>query len=725
MLISIWFFVLVQTRKHILYYWGKPMQGKRNIPLLIALLLLLNHYTPVFTEASGNVEYWRYSIGGGVGDGNLATKALLFYPDAVCFDTAGNLFIADTANNRVRKVAPNGLISTVAGNGVAGFCGDGGYATNAQLNSPRGLCFDIAGNLFIADTANNRIRKVTPNGLISTFAGNGKAGFYGDGGDAKAAQLNSPHDVACGPFGNIFITDSANNRIRKIDTYGVITTISGDGRLKFFGEGIDAKKASLRMPYGLVVDSEGNIFFSDWHNHRLRKIDKKGIITTIAGNGLTELSPDVTSTSSSFKFPSSLVLGPSGIIYFSESGYSKIRRIAKDGVVTTIAGSENYKFYGDGGEGIRAAFSLPRYIALGPDGSIYIADTLNNRVRKLDNKNIITTVAGGATHYFGDGMSANNASFSYPYGVAVGSGGSVYIADSAHHSIRKISPKGLLTTVAGTGKRRSTRIPVNTTITELNYPRGVSVSKSGKAVYVADTPENMVLMMTNSGEGLRSFAGTGNAGFSGDGFDAAKAELDRPAAIDTGYGGSLYIADTYNHRVRVVGKNGIINTVAGNGIRGYYGDGNAAVSASLNTPNGIAVDQRGNIYIADTYNHRVRVVGKNGIINTVAGNGVRGYSGDGNAAVSASLSYPHCVAVDQKGNIYIADTSNRCIRIVDTRGIISTLQSQQKKSACTTTQSLGYPKGIAVSPVGYIFVTEWESHTVSIFRPKNSLGARY
>ena len=207
-------------------------------------------------------------------------------------DASGNLYIADTGNNRIRKVSATGIITTVAGNGSAGYSGDGGPATSAQLDGPEGVAVDGSGNLYIADTCNNRIRKVSATGIITTVAGNGSAGYSGDGGPATSAQLSLPAGVAVDGSGNLYIADSGNNRIRKVSATGIITTVAGNGSPGYSGDGGPATSAQLNQPAGVAVDASGNLYIADSSNNRIRKVSATGIITTVAGNGFDGYSGD-------------------------------------------------------------------------------------------------------------------------------------------------------------------------------------------------------------------------------------------------------------------------------------------------------------------------------------------------------------------------------------------------------------------------------------------------
>jgi secreted PhoX family phosphatase len=447
-----------------------------------------------------------------------ALDAPLGLTAAVALDSRGNLYAADSDNNLVLKLDQQGILTVVAGNGIQRFSGDGGPATSAALNYPTEVAVDAAGNLFIADNFNNRIRKVTPEGIITTVAGNGVQGYSGDGGQATSASLNYPAGVAVDATGNLFIADYGNNRIRKVTTGGAITTVAGNGISGFSGDGGAATSASMNGPSGIAVDAAGNLFVAEDLNHRIRKLTPDGIITTVAGNGIPG-------------------------------------------------------FLGDGGAATSASLELGLLssgVAVDIAGNLFIADAFNNRIRKVTPEGVITTVAGnGVPGFSGDGGLATSASMNGPVGVAVDAAGNLFIAD--YNRVRKVMPSGVIITVAGNG-------------TSL---------------------------------------------FGGDGSTATAAVLHAPIGLARDPAGNLFIADASNNRIRKVTPEGVITTVAGNGVPGFSGDGGPVTSASLNYPSGVAVDAAGNLFIADAFNNRIRKVTPNGLIATVAGNGSQSFSGDG------------------------------------------------------------------------------------------------
>ena len=344
-----------------------------------------------------------------------------------------------------------GFITIVAGTGADGYSGDGGQAIQAEFSGPDGITIDNFGNLYVTDEQNNRIRRVDPSGTITTVAGSGEVGFAGDDGPATEAALDQPNDVAVDGDGNIYISDSGNQRIRRVDTRGVITTVVGTGRSGFSGDNepdargfagdnVPATEANLQNPACLTVDAAGNIYVCDGDNNRIRKIDTSGTITTIAGYGVRTYSRDgVLATETEIGYPSSMVMDGDGNIYFHDGFNYRIRRIDTNGIITTVAGTGEEGYGGDGGPATEAQIGFTGGLALDSAGNLYLADASNGRVRRVDTDGIITTIAGtDVTLEYGNSRPAAESGLAYPTDVAVDSDGNIYIADSNDNRIRAI-----------------------------------------------------------------------------------------------------------------------------------------------------------------------------------------------------------------------------------------------------------------------------------------------
>jgi sugar lactone lactonase YvrE len=654
--------------------------------------------------------------GGGPGTTNLAE------PFGIAVDASGDLFISDSYNNVIRELSSNGILSTV-GNGRAGFSGDGGPATNASLNSPNGnVAVDASGNLFIPDTANNRIRKVSTNGVITTVAGNGSFGYAGDGGAATTASLNYPCGVAVDAGGNVYIADFYNSRIRKLSANGIITTVAGNGNFGFSGDGGPALNADLYAPKGVTVDASGNVFIADLGNNRIREVSTNGIITTVAGNGTAGYSGDGgRATAAELNYPTDVAVDASGNFYIEDAFNGRIRKVNTNGIISTVAGNGNFGFSGDGGPATSAALANPQGgVAVDASGNLFIGDTYDEHIRKVSTNGIITSVLGdGEGGYSGDGGPATNATLDSPTGLAMDTAGNLFIVDTSNERVRKVDTNGIITTVAGNGGSgfigsfSGDEGPA--TNAALNDPSGgVAVDGFGN-VFIADTSNSRIRKVSTNGV-ITTAAGNGSSGYAGDGRAATNTSLNYPWGVAVDNLGDVFIADTGNYRIREVTTNGIITTIAGNGPYGYSGDGGRATSAELASPQAVAVDSSGNLFIADTYNNRIRKV-TDSIITTVAGNGTAGHSGDGGQATHAELKTPYAVAVDSSGNLFIADEGNYRIREVTTNGIITTVAGNSNygfsgDGGPALNADLSLPEGLAVDASGNVFIADCSNSRV-------------
>lgn len=613
------------------------------------------------------------------GDGSAATSAQLAGPSSVALDGLGNVYIADTVNHRVRRVDAAGIITTVAGTGTQGFGGDGGQATSAQLGTIWGVAVDGLGNVYVTDS--DRVRRIDATGIITTFAGDGTfpvGADVGDGGPATSAQLGGPKGVAVDGAGNVFIADTSGARIRRVDMTGIITTVAGSGDYGFAGDGMLAINAQLKVPHAIAIDAIGNLYIADTMNDRVRRVDLGGIITTVAGTGLFGGSSGDggPATMAQLTAPGGVAVDGAGRVYITDSVNDRVRRIDTSGIISTVAGGGMPGPLG--GAATSAPLSAPLSVAADGLGNFYVADQNEHRVRRIDAMGVITTVAGTAVGGFsGDGGPATSAQLQGPQGVAIGSLG-LYIVDTGNHRIRRVDANGVITTIAGSGGgngqfRDDDGGPA--TSAQLNLPSDVAIDGIGN-VYIADTfnqrirrvdTNGVITTIAGSGPG-----GTGGGGFGGDGGPGTGAQLNSPYGVGVDGLGNVYIADTFNHRVRRVDAAGTITTVAGTTL-GFSGDGFPATGAQLASPHDVAVDAVGNLYIADFVNHRVRrVYATTGVITTVVGTDAPGDSGDGGAATSAQLNFPTSVAVDSLGALYVADSTNLRIRRVDPSGSITT-----------------------------------------------------
>lgn len=734
-------------------------------------------------------------------------------------DAAGN-----TASvNRVVIFTPEYSISTFAGTGQQGFSGDGGQAPQAQLNTPFQLAFDRSGNLYVTEGGNYRIRRITPNGIISTVAGTGVPADApnpdGEGGPATAARLqylrgitianngdiyflegfthlrriaadtgllttiarvasvfHPALDVAIDSQGNFLITGGGENRIYKVTPNGQVSNFAGNGNFSGpLGDGGQATQATVADPAGILLDQSGNVLFSS--SGRIRKVTPDGIISSIYGVvDPANPSEDGGSAATASLWAFDLVFDGAANLYFS--GSNQVRKITSDGIVNTIAGNGSRFYGGDGGLATSATLSTAG-IAVDNSGNVYIADSENHRIRKLTPLPASDSIAPTITTIFptsgstwttldgvlylsgtaadnslvaqvswkndrgGNGSASGTTDWSAQIRLqpgannitvtawdAAGNAGSKTLAVNynAQTTFASVAGKPVVipaSSIAGpaiSGGFSGDGGPATTAT--LDSPRAIVSDKAGN-LYIADTANHRIRRITPDGQ-INTFAGNGAVGSSGDGGTATAASLNEPQGLAVDAAGNVYIADMLNHRIRKVTSAGIISTVAGTGIEGFNGDGGAAMAAQLSWPRGLAIDAANNLLIADSNNHRIRKISMNtGIISTVAGNGF-GYGGDNGPAAQALFRFPHAVAVDSPGNLYIADSGNYLIRKVSATGVIRTVAGVGQagyggENFLATAARLGFVTGITVDSAGNLLFAESTTDRIRRITPNGIL----
>src|SRR6202142_4072942 len=665
---------------------------------------------------TGGTVWAQYLIttvaGGGIPPtASAALTAPLPQSSAVAVDGLGNFYFS--AANAVYKVDAAGILTRVAGTSAAGYSGDGGPAANAQLNVAQGVAVDAAGNLYIADSGNSRIRKVGTDGKIATVAGTGVAGYSGNPGQALSAQLRNPRGVALDSAGNIYIADTNNNRVRKVTVAtGIIAPLAGTAFVGYSGDGGPAVDAPLTRPSGVAVDAAGNVYIADTKDHAIRKVTlATGLISTVAGTGVAGYSGDAgAAASAQLNTPCRGVLDAGGNLYISDSGNDRIREVvAASGTIITVAGNGAFGYSGDNGAATSAELRSANGVAVDAAGNLYIADTGSNVIRKVSGGNI-ATVAGNGNRSAGDNGPATGALLGYVDHAALDSAGNLYLADSGNNRVRKVATDGTITTFAGTGTAGYAGDGGAATAAQLDGPGGVAVDSNGN-VFIADTNNSVIRKVAAATGFISPVAGNGTLGYSGDGGAATGAELQYPYGVAVDSSGNLYIADTFNVVIRKVATNGNISTVAGTAdVPGYTGDGSTATLAELNYPYGVALDSSGTLFIADTGNSAIRRVAS-GNITTVAGTTTSGYTGDGGAATSATLQNPQGVAVDASGDLFIADTGNDVIREVSSSNI-STVANLGRSygdagdGGLATNAQFSSPYDVVVDSSGDVYVTD-------------------
>lgn len=605
-------------------------------------------------------------------DGVRATSVDLPSPVSITVDGLGNLYVASYF--RVRRVDTNGIITTVAGTGATSstYSGDLGPAINARISQAEGLAVDGLGNLYISDTGNHRIRRVdVATGTITTVGGTGTAGLSGDGGLATQAMFDQPMGIA---FHNnaIYVADRGNHRIRKIDEDGIVTTVAGT-TFGFSGDGGLATSAMLQYPRSIGLDAAGNLFIADVGNGRIRRVGQAdGIISTVAGSGsASEIAGDGgPAVDAKLSSRTGIAVANDGQLYIADQNFHRVRHVNANGIITTIAGSGSEGYAGEGALATSVAAEYPEGLTVDGTGRLLFTDTQQFRVRRVDENGIVTTIAGTTVGFSGDGGPAVAARFAAVTDVDVDANGNIYIVDSDNRRIRRIDSSGIVTTIAGGGTSTAEGVPATTAL--LGYPRRAALF--GGSLYFSEPDYHRVKRVDANGI-VTTVAGT-TYGFSGDGGQANVAQLARPHGLAFDAAGNLYIADSDNNRVRRVSPTGEISTVAGSSLTGgFAGDDGPATSALLDGPTGVAIGPTGDLYIADQNNSRVRRV-SNSVITTIAGSGVVDFGGDGGPATAADLDTVHDVALDAAGNLYVSDSYNGKIRLIDTAGLITTAVGQ-------------------------------------------------
>lgn len=616
-------------------------------------------------------------IFGGLFCNGTTNGATFWKPSGVCVDPNGNVYVADFNNHKIRKITPAGVVTTVAGS-VLGYLD--GTGTSAKFNNPTGVAVDNAGNLFVADSGNNRIRKITPGGIVSTFAGSTGGSADGLG---TAANFSLPYGLCFDNAGNIYVADEGNNRIRKITAAGLVTTVAGSTYGYLDGTGTAAQ---FKNPTGVAVDNAGNLFVADSYNQRIRKITAAGVVTTFAGSGANGTA-DGTGTAAQFSYPTGICTDINNNLYVADYTNNLVRKITPAGVVTALAGGTAGFDYGIG---YLVNFSNPNGVCVDSAGNVFVAEyntntikkintdntvvniagsitgsaidgtgtpiqfiatrvcsdlsgnvyelePTKNRIRKITPSGVVTTFAGGAAGFL-DGT-GTAAKFNFPEDMCYDPiSGNIYVSDTENHRIRKISPNGVVTTLAG-----SVAGYLDGNIAKFWGPKGICVDAAGN-VYVADTSNFKIRKITPSGfvSTVGTYPGNSSVG-----------TLIAAICIDSN--GNIYLGDFDQYRVLKMTQAGVVSLFAGE--TAAYGDlDGVGTAARLTYPYAIAMGTDGNIYIVDGF--KIKRITLSGVVTTIAGS----VSGDVNGVGSAVRFSPTGLCFDPNGIMYIADEGNGKIK---------------------------------------------------------------
>ena len=623
--------------------------------------------------------------GAGYREGVPAKEADAGWPLGVVRRLNGDLVVVDYLANRLWRIDRDGILHAFAGDGIGGHSGDGGPAMEARFSAPHDLCQDSSGNLYLSDLGNYTIRRIDfESGTITRVAGVGRRGRGGDGGPAIEAELDCTIGVAVDEEGNIFLSDEWACNIRRVDARtGIIETFSGlnarhypsergDSRplagpglslMGYHGDGGLASEAAFYHPEHLAFDSRGNLYVCDNSNDRIRMIEKMtGVVTTVLGNGQRASNGDGgPAIEAGTLMPDAICLDVYDNLYVGEKYGFRVRKVdARSGIVNTLVGNGVPGFGEEGLHGSQTSCnSCEDGIWADPDGTVFWGDC-SGRLRRYDGQTgIVTTVFGGTSVH--DSEAASDGFLCGPRGLSVGPDGHIYIADRWNQRIRGIDPlTGSIRTVAGNGARAYGGDNGPATEAYLGNPSDVSVDSRGRVV-IADTRHGHVRRVDEDGI-IRVVAGTAFQWDKGDGGPALGACLVSVESVAHGPNDDIYFGDAIGRIRRIDEKTGIITSVAGVGLTGYSGDGGPAVQARIGSPSAICLDSDGSLYFADISYHVIRKIDPRGIISTIVGSGQSGYSPDGTPAPEVRLDSPQGIAVSGAGGVYIADSRNNRVR---------------------------------------------------------------
>lgn len=644
-------------------------------------------------SAPFGLELLAGSLGGRGNADGTGGAAAFDLPTSVAVDGAGNVYVADARNDTIRKITAAGVVTTFAG--AAGQIGSAdGTGAAARLGDPDGVAVDGAGNVYVADTFNSTIRKITPAGVVTTLAGS--AGLTGGAdGTGAAARFNLPEAVAVDGAGNVYVADTQNFTIRKITADGVVTTLAGSAGVGGSADGTGAA-ARFNNPTSVAVDSAGNVYVADRGNATIRKITPAGVVTTFAGSAGTTGQADGAGAAARFNNPAGVAVDGAGNVYVADAFNGTIRKITPAGAVTTLAGSPGTGGSTDG-TGAAARFSIVTGVAVDGSGNVYVADQFNNTIRKITPAGAVTTLAGTASLFGSADGTGTAARFDGPTGVAADGNGNVYVTD-AGATIRKITPDGKVTTLAGSGAFGGA--DGTGAAAQFDAPAGAAVDRSGN-VYVADEGNHTIRKITPAGV-VTTLAGTAGQRGSTDGTGAA-ARFNEPAGVAVDGAGNVFVADLANFVIRKITPAGVVTTFAGTaGMRGSVdGTGTAARFEVLTD---LAIDDADNLYAADFGANVIRKITPAGVVTTLAGTADTPGSDDGVGA-AARFHNPTGVAVDHTGNVYVTDTQNHTLRKITPAGVVTTVAGTAGVAGIVlgATPQLAFPEYLAIVGDSIVF----------------------
>lgn len=682
-------------------------------PAALVLLGSLNLHVPASAQPM-TITHLAGGDGGNDSVDGSRDAARFNDPRGIALDAQGNLFVADSLNHTIRRVTPQGEVSTLAGMpGLAGYAD--GAASEARFNHPWGVAVDGAGNVFVADSGNHTIRVVTRLGRVSTVAG--LAGVEGgDDGRGSTARFARPFALAADRDGTLWVVEYDGCSIRRVSREGDVSTLAGRSGAMGFVDGTGGE-ARFSFPTAIALEASGSLLVADGNNYAIRRVTRDGNVTTVVGPEDAGFSPGVATD-------------PAGNVYILDRGYEIVKKLTPAGEMTVLAGLRTAPFSTGGsrdGHGPDARFNSPWAITADAAGTLYVADTGNHLVRKVTPTGDVSTLAGLVGAYgYADGP-AREARFYFPRQIAADRSGNVYVADSGNHVVRRVSPDGTVTTLAGRPGQSGSADGVGGAA-RFQLPAGVALDPLGN-VLVADAGNQTIRRIAPDGK-VTTVAGTAGAYAGADGV-GAEARFFSPLGVACDAHGNVFVADTGNATIRKIDSHGRVTTLAG--AAGQHGSADGpGVSARFDTPYAVAVDARGSVFATDHFSGTIRKIDPDGRVTTLAGQALAWDHVDG-PGDAARFYFPAGIAIDASGTLWVADAWNQSIRKVTPDGVVSTVAGPDGSSVsavcqaypveagrsdgCAKSARFSSPEGVAVGPDGSLYVADTQNHALRVAPP--------